>query len=145
MGVEEFDIIKEYKHTDDIDEDASTKVGQVDMGLIPKDLQAIVRIMQGKEMGMEFEVKESPTFLGRDRLAMIPLSDARISRQHAAIYFQKHRFNLKDLGSTNGTFLNGAKITDAALKNGDMFQLGDTVCQFFVKMKQEPRGRTVGL
>ena len=137
MGVEEFDKIDDYNYLDEIDELSKTKVGAVEKDGIPKDLKAMVRIMQGKEKGMEFMINDSPTFIGRDKLAMIPLSDQRISRQHVAIFYQKHRFNIKDLGSTNGTFLNGAKITESPLKHGDMFQMGDTVCQFFVAQRPQ--------
>ncbi|MFV9505306.1 MAG: FhaA domain-containing protein [Oscillochloridaceae bacterium umkhey_bin13] len=58
--------------------------------------------------------------LGND----IILEDARVSRHHAQLRYRQRRFWLADLGSTNGTFLNGQPITESALRDGDLISLG---------------------
>lgn len=50
-----------------------------------------------------------------------------VSRQHAELFRQGPLFGVRDLGSTNGTFLNGQRIESAALSEGDVLRLGDAV------------------
>ena len=57
-------------------------------------------------------------------------ADARISSSHARIDAQNGNFRLKDLGSKNGTFLNGARITEEPLRDGDILELGQTFFLF---------------
>ena len=47
-----------------------------------------------------------------------------MSRQHAAIEFSGEGFRLRDLGSTNGTTLNGQPVQSAELRHGDRFEIG---------------------
>ncbi len=132
--MKEFDKIDDFDLLDGIDEDSKTKITKRALETRPpQDLRVIVRILEGNEKGMDFQIKESPTFIGRDRLAGVPVSDPKVSRQHATIFFEKNQFNLKDLGSTNGTFLNGNQITETPLKDGDMLQIGDTICQLIIQ------------
>lgn len=58
--------------------------------------------------------------LGND----IILEDARVSRHHAQLRYRARRFWLTDLGSTNGTFVNGERINETALRDGDTVSLG---------------------
>ena len=73
------------------------------------------------------------TTLGRAPTADIPLLDARCSRVHARIERTPRGFVLLDMGSTNGTRLNGqtlAPATARALESGDWIQTGSTVLEF---------------
>jgi hypothetical protein len=54
----------------------------------------------------------------------IVLEDARVSRHHAQLRYKSRRFWLTDLGSTNGTFINGERVSESALSNGDAISLG---------------------
>lgn len=58
--------------------------------------------------------------LGND----IILEDTRVSRHHAQLRYKSRRFWLTDLGSTNGTFLNGERVLEEALQDGDVVSLG---------------------
>jgi pSer/pThr/pTyr-binding forkhead associated (FHA) protein len=60
----------------------------------------------------------------------IVLSDASVSRHHAAIEAVNGHYRLRDLGSQNGTFIGGARITEAALGNGDAVKIGDVTFTF---------------
>ena len=63
--------------------------------------------------------------LGRSLDCDLPLSAERASRRHAEIVAGAAGHSLRDLGSTNGTTVNGAPFTgDAALKDGDVLELG---------------------
>ncbi len=70
-------------------------------------------------------------FLGPDRVTIgrlesneISVPDPGISRHHADIHLEDRRFILTDLGTTNGTFLNGKRIAEAELKDGDRISIG---------------------
>ncbi|WP_129626271.1 FhaA domain-containing protein [Candidatus Oscillochloris fontis] len=58
--------------------------------------------------------------LGND----IILEDTRVSRHHAQLRYKARRFWITDLNTTNGTFVNGARITETALRDGDVVSLG---------------------
>jgi pSer/pThr/pTyr-binding forkhead associated (FHA) protein len=67
--------------------------------------------------------------IGRGRGADVVLAEPTISRAHAAIGFEEKSFFVQDLGSTNGTLVNGAREEKAPLKNGDEIQMGKLVLQ----------------
>ena len=71
-------------------------------------------------------INKFKTTIGR-RNADIVLDDPDVSRQHAVVERYDDKILLKDLESTNGTFLNGKKITVAFLKDGDVIRCGDSI------------------
>jgi hypothetical protein len=62
--------------------------------------------------------------VGRGLNNDIILEDTRVSRHHAQLRYRSRRFWVADLGSTNGTFVNGERITERALRTGDILSLG---------------------
>ncbi|MGH7360018.1 MAG: FHA domain-containing protein [Candidatus Methylomirabilales bacterium] len=64
------------------------------------------------------------------------LPDTTVSRRHAALDVEGAAFRLRDLGSTNGTLLNGKKIERSAIRHGDRFQVGNTTLQFVVEERE---------
>jgi pSer/pThr/pTyr-binding forkhead associated (FHA) protein len=89
-------------------------------------------VLEGPLKGREFQVTKEPFMIGRDRTNDIIIEDPLISRKHASIYFRDGRYRVKDLDSTNGTFLNGEKVSDARLNDKDKIQIAQTVLQFFI-------------
>ncbi len=83
---------------------------------------------QGPEPGQTFILSKDSLTIGRDPHNDIAISDPQISRQHARIVRQDNLMVLEDVGSTNGTFANGVRLTGPhALTNGDVVGLGDAV------------------
>ncbi|GIU84607.1 MAG: hypothetical protein KatS3mg008_1382 [Acidimicrobiales bacterium] len=68
--------------------------------------------------------------LGRAEDADVRITDPKVSRRHAEISLRRDRYLLRDLGSTNGTFLNGRRIDQSALVDGDVIRLGDSEILF---------------
>jgi pSer/pThr/pTyr-binding forkhead associated (FHA) protein len=72
-----------------------------------------------------------PAYMGRQAQCDLPLRHEDISRRHSEIRFEDGRFVLRDLGSTNGTFLNGEEIHGASpLSAGDKIEVGCCVVTF---------------
>lgn len=65
--------------------------------------------------------------LGRDDECEVTLDEGPVSRTHAKVVYQDYQPAILDLGSTNGTFLNGKKVQRAFLKHGDRIQVGANV------------------
>jgi hypothetical protein len=87
---------------------------------------------QGPQPGQTFTLNQDTQTIGRDPSNPIEISDPQISRQHARITRQGGMMILEDLGSTNGTFVNGMRLTSPhALSSGDVIGLGDAVTLTF--------------
>lgn len=68
--------------------------------------------------------------IGRDVYNSLSLQDSEISRSHAIIFEQGSRAMIKDLSSRNGVFVNGERVTEQTLQNGDEVILGSTIIFF---------------
>ncbi len=68
--------------------------------------------------GQDFEVK-GKTVLGRDKSCDITIPGSHLSRRHAELFVAGDKLLVKDLGSANGTFINGEAVTEARVRHGD--------------------------
>jgi hypothetical protein len=82
--------------------------------------------------GRTYPLSIGSTVIGRGDQANLRLPDVGISRRHARIDFDGAQVVLTDLGSTNGTSVNGQRVSAVALNPGDMIQLGTTTLTFRV-------------
>jgi|GEM_PF-3031288 len=73
---------------------------------------------------------EGETTLGRSRKNRISLVEASVSRRHARIFPMEDQWILEDLGSRNGTFLNGERIQSRPLRSGDQIGIGSVTLRF---------------
>ena len=75
----------------------------------------------------EYRLEDGDTLtIGRQLDNQIAVVHSTVSRRHACIARKGEDVVLRDAGSTNGTFVNGAKVTSAVLKDGDIVRIGDT-------------------
>ena len=91
-------------------------------GLVPPGASFLV--LEGFFEGLEVPVDRDWLVIGRGRGADVMLAEPTISRAHAAIGHDLDGFFVQDLGSTNGTLVNGAREQRATLKDGDEIQMG---------------------
>lgn len=89
-----------------------------------------VRLVSGD--GRTYPLAIGQTVIGRGDQANMRLPDVGISRRHARLDFDGAQVILTDLGSTNGTMVNGQRVSAVALNPGDMIQLGTTTLTFRV-------------
>jgi predicted Zn finger-like uncharacterized protein len=102
----------------------SSRVPQGDLSM-PSDRRLSLAVLQGKDSGRIFLLDKPRMILGRGD-ADIVLNDTEVSRQHAAIEVYGARVVLKDLGSTNGVFVNETKVSQGEIDNRTEFRLGGT-------------------
>lgn len=84
-------------------------------------------VLNGSIGGQVFELESGHLLIGRSANCSVkfdPLTDNIVSSQHAFIYATEDGFYLRDNESTNGTFLNGARVSEARLNPGDVITLG---------------------
>lgn len=86
-------------------------------------------IINGKDAGQTFKLKDI-TSLGRADNNTVPLRDNKASRQHSKIQRKGKEYVIVDLNSSNGTYVNGERIEEYVLSNGDEVQIGDSILQF---------------
>jgi len=84
-------------------------------------------VIRGNDQGTRFDLSEERMGIGRDPANAIQVHDSEVSRHHAEVRFHERRHVLVDLGSSNGTYVNGRRITQAELATGDHIQIGRTV------------------
>jgi EAL domain-containing protein (putative c-di-GMP-specific phosphodiesterase class I) len=80
-----------------------------------------------------------PFTIGRNDTADLPIKSSRVSREHASILRAADTYRIRDLDSTNGTFLNGERIEEATLADGDILLIADLEFTFFSGAVQAPR------
>lgn len=84
------------------------------------------------------------TMIGRQSTNDIVVLTEKASRQHARITPSGRQFVLEDLGSSNGTFVNGIKIQRHTLEHGDEIRIGDAILTFMGDLSTSLEGQTLG-
>ena len=92
---------------------------------------ALLIVRRGAGVGSRFLLDQDVTIAGRHPDADIFLDDVTVSRKHAEFIRSGNRFTVSDLGSMNGTYLNGSRVDGSMLANGDIVQIGKYHLTFF--------------
>jgi hypothetical protein len=91
---------------------------------------AALNVIEGPDNGVEFVLTGEPMTIGRGAGNAIALTDSSVSRSHARIALEPDGFHLQDLGSKNGSFVQGLRAKDVLLNDGDNVAIGATLFRF---------------
>src|SRR5262245_30159702 len=88
-----------------------------------------VQVSEGPDVGKSLELDGSAplrVLIGQSPACELRLSDREVSRRHAALDVQRGKLRVSDLGSTNGTFVDGLAIAEVFMKGGETLRVGAT-------------------
>ena len=113
--------------------------------LIYRDEQAVqpkLAVIGGNDRGHEFIIGAAEVTLGRGTDCDVILADIAVSRRHVVLRFDGSRVVLRDLQSGNGTLVNGKRIDQCFLRDGDQIELGNTLLRFVYPVADQPADAT---
>lgn len=93
---------------------------------LPSDRKLSLAVIQGANSGQIFQISKPQMVIGRGEVDII-VNDIEASRAHARVDVIGSRVVLRDLNSTNGTFVNEEKVTATNLENQSEFRIGSTI------------------
>ncbi|MBN2724839.1 MAG: FHA domain-containing protein, partial [Deltaproteobacteria bacterium] len=97
---------------------------------------AVLEIIEGNDAGKKFPLSQGATVVGRGADSTFVLADLSVSRKHFQIVASGDGFLMQDLGSGNGTKVNGVKLKERLLEDGDLITCGKTKIKY-----HDPRRR----
>jgi diguanylate cyclase (GGDEF)-like protein len=92
--------------------------------------QALLIVLSGPRLGTRSVLAEAAVDIGRGSACHLILDADSVSRRHARIEWTGHQHRLVDLASTNGTYLNGTRVKDSLLKDGDRIGIGKALLKY---------------
>ncbi len=101
-----------------------------DLKKLPKGKAGLV-VIKGPGIGEKFFLTKSKFEIGRSSDSDILLDDITVSRRHAALEKIEDGYRISDLGSLNGSYINGIRVDSSKLNNGDKIQIGKYIFLFF--------------
>ena len=93
--------------------------------------QALLLVKRGPNAGSTFLMDAETTSIGRDPGSAIFLDDVTVSRKHAVFERREAAWFIRDIGSLNGTYVNGEQVEQTKLATGDEVQIGKFKLTFF--------------
>jgi pSer/pThr/pTyr-binding forkhead associated (FHA) protein len=101
-------------------------------------------IQSGTGTGTEFPLEKNELFLGRDLTSDLVINDPEVSRRHLRLVLDGAAYRIEDLGSTNGTFIHGQRLTaPALLKPGEVITLGEKIVLRYEVSSTDPNATVV--
>lgn len=101
------------------------------------DNEAKIVVVSGGTLGQSFALDRDRVTLGRGPGVDLVFADPEMSRQHAVIEFSGGRFQIRDLGSTNGITLNGKRVQAGDIQHGDRFEIGSQGFQLVIEEREQ--------
>jgi diguanylate cyclase (GGDEF)-like protein len=99
----------------------------------PASQNGILIVIYGHEMGRRVQVGTEPLTIGRSPNCEVHIDQESVSRHHCRIRFEGSEFLVRDLGSTNGTYVNDCPVEEQGrLRHGDQLKVGRTILKFIV-------------
>src|SRR4051812_1293766 len=92
--------------------------------------QALLLVLSGPRLGNRTVLNDAPLEIGRGSTCGLVLDADSVSRRHAKVEPVEGGYRLIDLGSTNGTYVNGLRLKDHVLRDGDRVQIGKALLKY---------------
>ncbi len=92
---------------------------------------ACVVVVNGAQLGVEARIGATPLLIGRAEDCGLVLGNTSVSRHHCRIFRDTSGYTVEDLGSTNGCFVNGERVKQFGLRDGDRLRVGQCELKFF--------------
>jgi pSer/pThr/pTyr-binding forkhead associated (FHA) protein len=118
------------------DELTPVEEAAIDEAGLPPDT-GLLLVRRGPKAGSRYVLSKPVTTLGRHPDSEVFLDDITVSRRHAEIHRTGDGYELRDVGSLNGTYLNRERVEHAALHDGDLVQVGKFKLMFVVTGDEE--------
>ncbi len=96
------------------------------------DKHACLVIIYGDDLGKRIALGETRTVIGRSTQCEVCLDQESVSRNHCHVAYVDGYYELEDLGSTNGTYVNDALARKIVLRDGDQIKVGRTILKFIL-------------
>ena len=111
-----------------------TQIRPVDKPAINPEQACLVLIYPpGSELGRRYELRgQDEVVIGRGADCGIQVDRDSVSRKHAKVMRAGERWQVVDLNSTNGSYVNDSQITECALRDGDLLKIGNAIFKFLV-------------
>lgn len=103
--------------------------------------RAVVHVESGFYQGLDWPLERASTVIGRGSNADLVINEATISRAHALIGYDGDRVFVQDLGSTNGTLVNGTKEERKYLENSDEVRMGRLLLHIAIEPGAKKRSK----
>src|SRR6266568_9084814 len=96
----------------------------------PVGKDACLVVIYGLELGRKYNLDQANVIIGRSSKSDVQIDQESVSRNHAKIINTGKSIILRDLGSTNGTYVNDQLIDEYVLRDGDFIKIGRTIFKF---------------
>ncbi len=104
---------------------------------LPRDKTITLSIIQGPSKGLKYQLVKPQASVGRaGGGAEVEINDPEVSRMHCAVEVQQDLVHLRDLGSTNGTYINEERVEAAVLEHLSEFRVGSSLVLLTILPKQ---------
>ena len=94
--------------------------------------EACLVIIYGEDLGRRIPLGPEPCVIGRSSKCDVQVDQESVSRNHARISRHPNGYTIRDLGSTNGTYVNDELVDEVMLRDGDQLKIGRTIFKFIV-------------
>ncbi|MGF1466285.1 MAG: GGDEF domain-containing protein [Sandaracinaceae bacterium] len=118
---------------------SATVVTRADAAATPRTdpAEGCLVVIYGDDLGRRVPLGQEATVVGRSSKSDVQLDQESVSRHHARIEPIEQGFAIRDLGSTNGTYVNDEPIEEIHLRDGDQIKIGRTIFKFIVSGNME--------
>ena len=91
---------------------------------------AYLVMIHGDDLGRRFAIGEHPVEIGRLTACEVSIDNESVSRKHARVWWTGQAYRVRDLGSTNGTYVNDVQVLERDLSDGDQVRIGRAIFKF---------------